>query len=78
MREKFDEADYFDWYDYDAVEKFHEKQSLKWIKIYKKMMDAHDKGDEKALDKAKEDMRRHEAKTHTYKQKAQAAGYYWS
>ncbi|MCE5318404.1 MAG: hypothetical protein LLG04_13725 [Parachlamydia sp.] len=73
----FDEADYFDWHDHDALEKLNEQHSRKWLKIYKKMMDARDKGDEKALAKAREEMQKHEEKGRKYQKKANATGFYW-
>lgn len=74
---KFNEYEYYDYYDHDKLEKLQEKRSLQWIKLYKKMMDAREKGDEKALVKAKEDMRKHEAQNKIIKAKARATGFYW-
>ena len=44
----------FDLYDYKKVEKLNERRSMQWLKLYGKMMDSRDKGDEKALEKARE------------------------
>lgn len=74
---KFNKYEYFDYYDYDKVEKLHERRSYQWIKLYKKIMDANEAGDQKALDKAKEAMRKHEELNHFIKTKATQAGYFW-
>lgn len=41
------------------------------------MMDAREKGDEEALAKAKEVMRKHETQDNIIKTKARATGFYW-
>ena len=74
---KFNKYEYFDYYDYDKVEKLHEKRSYQWIKLYKKVSDAQEKGDEKALAKAIEAMRKHEEQDRIIKAKANQAGYFW-
>lgn len=73
----YDEDEYFDWYDYEEIEKLNEKHSRQWIKLYKKIKDASEKGGEKAMAKAREVFRKHEEKGRKYKQKATAAGYCW-
>ncbi len=74
---KFNEYEYFDYYDHEKVEKLQEKRSFQWLKLYKKLMDAKKKGDEKALDKAKEAIRQHETQDQFIKEKARATGFYW-
>lgn len=69
--------DYFDWYDYDKVEKLQEKRARQWLKIYGKIMDTEEKGDSIALAKAQEALRVHEQQDSILKKKAAAAGYYW-
>jgi len=69
--------DYFDWYDYDKVEKLNQTRSSQWITIFKKLKDAKEKGDENSLTKARAALRKHEAENKILKQKAEEAGHYW-
>jgi hypothetical protein len=69
--------DYFNWYDYEEVEKLNDKYSKQWLRLHKKRMDARDKGDEATLKKTMESIRKHEAKGQMFKQKAEEAGYCW-
>ena len=66
-----------DWYNCDELKTLNEKHSKQCIQLYKKMKDARDKGDEKALSKARESMRKHQAKGQEFKQKSEDAGYCW-
>ena len=66
----------YEYYDHDKFEKIQEKRSYTWLKLYKKIMDAREKGDEKALAKAKEDMRNHEEQDQIIEAKARANGFY--
>lgn len=75
---KFHEYEYYDYNDHNKLEKLQEKRSFQWIKLYKKIRDAKEKGDEKALAKAKEAMRKHEAQDQIIKAKANETGYYWA
>lgn len=59
-----------DFYDYDKLEKLEERRARKWIKLYVKAK----KGEEKAL----EDLKKHEKENAEIKEKARAAGYYWT
>lgn len=74
---KFNKYEYFDYYDYDRVEKLHEQRSYQWLKIQKRIMDAKEAGDEKALNKALEALRKHHALEQFIKAKAAQAGYFW-
>lgn len=66
-----------DWYDHKAVEKLNDKCSKQWIKIYHRMTIARNKGDQTALKKALESLRKHEQKTALYKKKATETDYDW-
>lgn len=59
-----------DWSDEEEVEKFNEKRALQWLKLYKKIMDARDQGDETAIAKAITAIRKHEAQDEVYRQKS--------
>jgi hypothetical protein len=69
--------DYFDWYDQDKVEKLNQSRAKQWIKLYAKLKEAKKNGEEKALIKAREAFRKHEAETRDLKAKATEAGTYW-
>jgi hypothetical protein len=72
------EEDFLDWHDYKAVEKFNEKYSLKWLRLYKKMMEARDKKDQNALNKARDAWMKHSKKDDTYRKKSvESCGYCW-
>lgn len=73
----FNKYEYFDWYDYAKVEKLNESRSKQWLKLYVKLKKAKESGDESALAKAREAMRKHEADTQICKRKAEEAGHYW-
>jgi hypothetical protein len=73
----FGKYDYFDWWDHDKVKELNDKHSKQWIQLYKKVRDAKEKGDEKALDKARQAFRKHEEKGRKYKEKAKETYYYW-
>ena len=67
----------YDFYDYDKVEKLQEKRSRKLMRIYKKILDAREKGDTKAIEKAREALMKHEEQDQIFKEKSQQSGYYW-
>lgn len=71
-------GEYVDWYDYSAVEKFNEKRSKQWIRLFQMRRDALEKGDEKALEKGRETIRKHEKQDKIYKEKAKESGYWWT
>lgn len=73
----YSKYEYFDWYDYDKVEKLNKKRSKEWLKLYVKLREAKKNGDEKAFNKAQEAFRKHEAESKICKQKAEEAGYCW-
>lgn len=58
-------------------EELNNRCSKQWLRLYKKMMDARDKGDAPALEKAKEAMRKHEEKEMILKEKARRADFDW-
>lgn len=66
-----------DWYDKDEVEKFNEKRSKQWFRLYKKMMDARNNDDEIALSKAREAMQKHEKQDAIYRDMAIEADNDW-
>jgi hypothetical protein len=74
---EFEIYDDYDFYDHDKLEKLNEARSKQWIRIYKRMITARGKGDEKALAKAREAMRKHEEKDAILKEKARQTGYCW-
>ena len=74
---KSNKYEYFDWYDYDKVEKLNQSRSKQWLKIYKKIMDAREKDDKSALTKAYEELSKHEKQDSILKKKAEDAGFYW-
>lgn len=74
---KFNKFEYFDYYDHGELEKLNEKRSKQWIKLYKDIIDARKKGNEKGLIKAKEAMRKHDDQDRFIKAKAEEAGFYW-
>jgi urate oxidase len=74
---KFNKYEYFDYYDHAELEKLNEKRSKQWIRLYKKIKGAKEKGDEKAFTKAKEAMKKHEDEDSFIKAKAEETGFYW-
>lgn len=58
------------------LEKLDEKRAEQWLKLYKKVMDARDEGDEKALVKAREAIRQYEEKDAIFKEKLRRNGFY--
>ncbi|MEI8366660.1 MAG: hypothetical protein WCF65_09625 [Parachlamydiaceae bacterium] len=69
--------DYFDWYDYDKVEKLNQKRSKEWIKLYSKLREAKKNGDEKTFTKMRESLKKHETESKILKKKTEEAGHYW-
>ena len=67
----------YDFYDYDKVEKLQKKRSLKWLKLYKKFIDAKKRGNKKALEKTEKTLMKHELEDWVLKGKSQETGYYW-
>ncbi len=61
----------------DKVEELNQKRSLQWLKLYKKMKDAKEIGDEAAFSMAKEAFRKHEATDQKLKRKAEQSGCDW-
>lgn len=68
---------YVDFWDYDELDKLQDKRSYQWLKLFKKIHDAREKGDEKAEEKAIAAMRKHEAIDQLLKAKANETGYFW-
>ena len=66
-----------DWDDSNEVEKFNNKRSKQWFKLYKKMMEARNIDDEIALSKAREAMQKHEQQDAIYRDKAIEADNNW-
>jgi predicted transcriptional regulator len=69
--------EYFDWYDYYKVEKLNQSRANQWLKIYKKLRDTQEKGDQDATVKARTDLRKLDDENKILKKKAEEAGYYW-
>lgn len=67
----------FDWRDFDKVEKLNQKRSHQWLKIYAKIHFTDKENDIETIEKAKEDLKKHEVLDSFLKKKAAAAGYYW-
>lgn len=66
-----------DWYDSKKVEAFNKKRSMEWIKLYAKLKEARNSGDGESLSKAREALRKHEAKDKVFKKCAEEAGNCW-
>ena len=71
------EYEYFDWYDFNKVEKLNQKRSKQWLKLFVKLKGAKEKNDPKAMAKAREALKKHETLDKFLKQKASISGYYW-
>lgn len=67
----------YDFYDHDKLEKLQEKRSRKWLKLYKKFMEAREKRDEGVIEKAMDALGKHERQDVIFKEKSQQTGYYW-
>jgi hypothetical protein len=68
---------YIDFYDYEQVEKLHLAVKKKYVQLIKKLRQARNKGDEKAIKKALEALRKHLAHEEKLKEKAEKAYFYW-
>lgn len=69
--------DYFDWYDYNAVEKLRGERAKTYIALVRKWHNAKEKNDEEAKKKAFKAMSKHKAEDEILKKKAENAGSYW-
>jgi hypothetical protein len=67
----------FDFYDYGAIEKLHERMSKQYLKIAMNLRKAEEKGDAKALERAKKAYAKHKRRNAMIKRKAQVTGYFW-
>lgn len=77
MSDEFNINNDYEYYDHKKLEKLQDKRSMQWLKLYKKMMDARKKGDEKSLSKAREALMKHEEKDEIIKEKANNTGFFW-
>ncbi len=68
---------YFDWYDFNKVEKLNQNRSKQLLKLLVKLKNANKKNDVKAIAKAREALKRHEEQDEVFKENARKCGYYW-
>ncbi|OGN64046.1 MAG: hypothetical protein A3E80_03365 [Chlamydiae bacterium RIFCSPHIGHO2_12_FULL_49_9] len=66
-----------DLYDFEILEKYQEEIGKKFFKLWIRFKNAKEKGDEKALVKISEAIRKHREQTDIIKGKARAIGFYW-
>lgn len=72
------EYKYFDWYDFNKIEKLNERRSKQLLKLLVKFKNANKKKDVKAIAKAQEALKRHEKQDEVFKENARKCGYYWT
>ena len=67
-----------EFYDYERIEKLNEKRNKQKFKIHKKIISAKEKGNQKALEEALDEFRKHCEVDDVLKSKARRAGYFWT
>ena len=68
---------YFDWYNYEAVEKLQQERSRKYMDLVRKWVEAKESGKEEVMKKAFNALSKHKKENEVFKKKAEDAGQYW-
>ena len=67
----------YEWYDHKKVQKLYDKQSKKYISLARNFIEAKNKGNQKAMEKASKALREYNSKNEEFKEKANQHYFYW-
>ncbi len=67
----------YDFYDYDKMEELRDGYHKTGVDLFRRLYNAKEKGNQRAAERARKALVKHEAKGKKMKERAEEAGFYW-